>query len=146
LVLPELLAVVSNLGEPEVDPDYPFVLAAGERRAFTANTIIRNPAWRRRDTEGALRMSPSDALEVGVETGGRVRVTTRRGSVEVTVEVSDTMQAGHISLPNGLGLSFPGTDGAGVAPNELTSSEHRDPFAGTPLHKAVSARLEALPA
>ena len=144
LVLPELLEVVCNLGVPHVDPGFPFVLAAGERRAFTANTIIRNPAWRRRDAEGALRMSPLDAADVGVESGGRVRVTTRRGSVEVTVEVSDTMQRGHISLPNGLGLTFAGTEGAGVAPNELTSSDHRDPFAGTPLHKAVPARLEAL--
>jgi formate dehydrogenase len=60
-----------------------------------------------------------------------------------TVEVSDTLRPGHVSLPNGLGLS--GTDGAepaGVAPNELTSSQDRDPFVGTPWHKIVPARLE----
>jgi anaerobic selenocysteine-containing dehydrogenase len=34
----------------------------------------------------------------------------------------------------------------GVAPNELTSSDHRDPIAGTPYHKHVPARLEPLPA
>jgi len=59
------------------------------------------------------------------------------------------MQAGHVSLPNGLGLDYPNESGkresAGVAPNELTASEHRDKFAGTPWHKLVPARVEALP-
>jgi anaerobic selenocysteine-containing dehydrogenase len=61
------------------------------------------------------------------------------------VEITDTMQRGHIALPNGLGLDFPTPDGAvvaGVAPNELTSSADRDPIAGTPWHKSVEARLE----
>ena len=29
------------------DPAYPFVLTAGERRSLTANTIIRDPSWRK---------------------------------------------------------------------------------------------------
>lgn len=53
------------------------------------------------------------------------------------------MQRGHVSLPNGLGLTHPsGT--AGIAPNELTSSEDRDRFVGTPWHKCVPARIEAV--
>jgi formate dehydrogenase len=32
-----------------------------------------------------------------------------------------------------------------VAPNELTSSDDRDWFAGTPHHKHVRARLEKIP-
>ena len=46
------------------------------------------------------------------------------------------MHPGHLSLPNGLGLDHPDDDGAavvtGVAPNELTASEDRDPWVGTP--------------
>ncbi len=79
--------------------------------------------------------------------GGRARITTKRGSVVVVVEVNDALQPGHVTLPNGLGLSYPDADGrevvAGVAPNELTSSEDRDWLAGTPWHKHVPARLEA---
>ena len=33
---------------------------------------------------------------------------------------------------------------AGVAPNELTAGEDRDWLAGTPWHKHVPARLEAV--
>jgi len=32
----------------------------------------------------------------------------------------------------------------GTAPNELTASEDRDPWVGTPWHKSVAARLEAV--
>lgn len=90
-------------------------------------------------------MSPDDATALGVRSGDRVRLTTRRGSVLAAVEVSDGMQRGHVSLPNGLGLSAPSGTGewtAGVAPNELTSVEDRDPFVGTPWHKHVPARVE----
>lgn len=53
------------------------------------------------------------------------------------------MRQRHVSLPKGLGLTrTPGAAPVGVAPNELTSSEHRDPIAGTPYHKHVPARLE----
>jgi formate dehydrogenase len=66
----------------------------------------------------------------------------------VTVEVSDAMQPGHVSLPNGMGLDEPDGDGGavrtGTAPNELTAGEDRDWLAGTPWHKHVPARVEAL--
>ncbi len=49
----------------------PLILSAGERRSFTANTIIRNPEWRKKDRTGALRMHPDDAERAGVADGGR---------------------------------------------------------------------------
>ncbi|CRK56160.1 Formate dehydrogenase-O, major subunit [Alloactinosynnema sp. L-07] len=145
LDIPELVERTRALAdEPSswVTEEFPFVLSAGERRAFTANTIIRDPGWRRRDRDGALRLSPADADGLGVTTGDTLRVVTERGQADAVVEVSDTMQAGHISLPNGLGLD----GGPGVAPNELTSLHHRDWLAGTPWHKYVPARLERIDA
>ncbi len=141
LALPDLLEGVTALAAEDAGerpPDFPFVLSAGERRAFTANTILRDPRWRRKDPDGALRMSPADAADLGVATGDEVRLTTRRGAAVVPVEVTDDMQPGHVSLPNGLGI------GAGVAPNELTALEDQDPYAGTPWHKHVPARVEPL--
>jgi len=151
LALDDLLDELATLRyEPAaVVEGFPFVLSAGERRSFTANTIVRDPAWRKKDIEGALRVSPADAATLGVVTGDRVRLTTQRDSVEVSVEVTDMMQAGHVSLPNGLGLDYPDGDGratTGVAPNELTSANLRDRFAGTPWHKHVPARIEPLAA
>ncbi|MCA9599840.1 MAG: molybdopterin-dependent oxidoreductase [Myxococcales bacterium] len=143
LALDDMLEEVKKLeAEPAaLDDAFPFVLSAGERRSFTANTIIRDPSWRKKDAEGALRVSPADASALGVSTGDRLRLTTKRGSTVVAVEVSDTMQPGHVSLPNGLGTNATDLVG-GIAPNELTAVEDRDPFVGTPWHKNVRARLE----
>jgi anaerobic selenocysteine-containing dehydrogenase len=149
LAIPDLLAELDQLGAeepPGTDPAFPFVLSAGERRSFTANTLYRDPAWRKRDAAGALRISPADAARLGLSDGDPARVTTKRGSVGVVVELSPAMQPGHVALPNGLGLSYPDSGGGelvtGAAPNELTASEDRDWFAGTPWHKHVPARIE----
>jgi len=133
---------------PGDDPAWPFMLSAGERRSFTANTIIRDPSWRKIDADSALRVSPSDAARIGVVDGGQARLTTKRASAIVAVAVDEAMAAGHLALPNGLGLDH--LEGAqrirtGVGPNEFTASEDRDPWVGTPWHKSIPARLEAIP-
>ena len=117
----ELLEELHSLeGEyqPSIDEDFPFILAAGERRSSTANTIYRNPDWRPSDRDGALRMSPNDAQRLGIQNGSRARVTTARGEAVVVVEVTETMQTGHVSLPNGSGVTYPDSEAPGVAPNE----------------------------
>ncbi len=153
LEIPELLEELRSLaGERPgwTSEEFPFVLAAGERRSSTANTIIRDPDWRKRDRDGALRISSQDAIRLGLEDGGRAVVSTAAGVAEATVEVTDTMLPGHISLPNGQGLDYPAADGepvlTGVPANQLTSLGWRDPLAGTPWHKHVPARVEAVAA
>jgi anaerobic selenocysteine-containing dehydrogenase len=153
LTIAELLPELENLAaEPEPAPDdaFPFILSAGERRSSSANTIFRDPAWRKVDIAGALRMNPSDAEGLGVGTGSLVRVTTQGGSATATVEVNDGMLCGHVSLPNGGGLVYPDEAGRervhGTAPNELTHHSERDWVAGTPWHKHVKARIEIVPA
>jgi anaerobic selenocysteine-containing dehydrogenase len=151
IAIPEMLTETAALAQerPSLTTDeFPLVLSAGERRAYTANDILRDPSWRKRDAEGALRISLADAAAAGVGDGDRVRITTAAGAAEATVEVSDVMQAGHVSLPNGFGVDHVEADGRavtpGVAPNELTSSQWRDAYAGTPWHKHVPARIERL--
>jgi anaerobic selenocysteine-containing dehydrogenase len=151
LTVPELYEELDGLATEDAvggTPEFPFVLSAGERRSFTANTIVRNPDWRRKGRAGELRIHPDDAASLGLADGGLARITTRRGSAEATVEISDRMQPGHVSLPNGLGLDYPDEAGArvqtGVSPNELTSAEDRDWLAGTPWHKHTAARIEAV--
>lgn len=141
LALDDLLDEAVRLAEgpaPAAE-DFPFVLSAGERRSFTANTIIRDGAWRKKDPAGALRMSPDDAERLALSDGARVRVRTRRGATEAVLEISETMRAGHISLPNGMGL-----EDEAAAPNELTETGARDPYVGTPWHKHVPAMVEAV--
>jgi anaerobic selenocysteine-containing dehydrogenase len=150
LNVPELLDELRGLRDQQpgwTTAELPFVLSAGERRASTANTIIRNPEWRKRDAAGALRISPDDAARLGLEAGSRARIVTAAGEAEAVVEITDAMQPGHIALPNGQGVDYPDADGdpvlTGVPANELTSLGWRDRIAGTPWHKHVPARVEA---
>lgn len=151
LIIPELLEDLKALASgpsPLTSAEFPIVLSAGERRAFTANDIFRDPGWRKRDADGALRLSVQDAEVLGLADGDRARITTSAGSAEASVEVSAAMLPGHAALPNGFGLDFVAADGSavvpGVAPNALTSADWRDAYAGTPWHKHVPARIEAV--
>ena len=47
-------------------------------------------------------------LGSGSPTARRARLTTKRASVVVTVAVDDAMAAGHLALPNGLGVDHLG--------------------------------------
>ncbi len=144
LVIPDLLEEVAGLApgpEPLTSEDYPFLLMAGERRDYSANTIYRDAGWRRKDRDGSLRICSADAARLGLDDGSEARITTRRGSAVTRVEVTDRMQPGHVSLPNGFGLDNVDGRRVGVAPNELTSLDARDRFAGTPWHKIVPAQV-----
>jgi anaerobic selenocysteine-containing dehydrogenase len=152
LDIPEMLDEMRALADTQpglTTPEYPIVLSAGERRAYTANDIFRDPSWRKRDADGALRVSIEDAEALGLTDGGHARITTAAGSAEASVEISEAMLPGHASLPNGFGLDFTDGDGQaqtpGVAPNSLTSTGWRDAYAGTPWHKHVPARIEPVP-
>ncbi|HEX5640689.1 MAG TPA: molybdopterin oxidoreductase family protein [Burkholderiaceae bacterium] len=148
LHIPELLAEMKSLSNaaPAPSPDFPFVLSAGERRSDTSNTAVRDVSWHRKGAYGTLRMHPADAAALGCADGEWVRVTSARGSAEAPVEITDELQPGHVSLPNGQGLDYRGADGTverrGVAVNELTDVNDRDPIAGTPWHKHVPVRIE----
>ncbi len=45
----DALAALATEPPPGSDPEFLLVLSAGERRSFTANTIIRDPEWRKKD-------------------------------------------------------------------------------------------------
>ena len=149
--VPEMLdkfKALSSYESAETTEEFPMVLAAGERRSYTANTVIRDPASAKSNNAYTLSVNPTDAANLGINDGGRARLTTAKNSIEVVVEIDKRMMAGHISLPNGFGLSYPDANGraviTGVSPNELTAAEDCDDFAYTPWHKFVLARLDAV--
>lgn len=152
LHIPELLPELSKLARelPPYDAEFPFILAAGERRSDTSNTAVRDTSWHKRGRFGTLRISQQDAEQLGCSDGEMLLISTRRGSVQAPIEISSMMQPGNISLPNGHGLQYANGNGEtitkGVAPNELTDSRQRDFLAGTPWHKFVPAKLTRLSA
>jgi len=152
LAPPEMLdeiarAIANDLPQ---DPDHPFVLAAGLRTRWTANTIQRDPAWRKgRGPHCPLHVSAHDAKALGVSAGDRVRVSTRRGAVELPAAIDAKLQAGHVWIPNGFGMAYPSGDGGklavqGVNTNELIDARDRDPITGCPHTKYTLCRVEKI--
>jgi anaerobic selenocysteine-containing dehydrogenase len=138
LEIPELLAQLRALKPGDVpDAAFPLVLMAGERRSYNANQIFRDPAWRKTDAEGAMRIHPSDARKYELVDGGRALCRSRRGAIEVTIAVDDATRPGLVSLPHGYGMRY--RDGAPQGPelNRLTALEDCDPLTYTPHHKFV---------
>lgn len=148
LYLEELFPSLIHIDKSQVerDSDYPFILTAGQRRSTTSNTIIRDASWDRRNKAGSLYIHPKDAEKLILEDGDLVEITTKGGSAKTYIEITDTQPEGFISLPNGLGIDYTKSSGQttriGVATNELTRTEDKDFFAGTPWHKYVPAQLK----
>jgi anaerobic selenocysteine-containing dehydrogenase len=124
---------------------FPFILMAGRHTDMNANTLMRNPAWNEGRRACTLAMHPEDARALGLEDGQMVRATTEAGAVEVELEVTGEMRKGQMAIPHGFGLDYEGKP-YGVNVNRLAKNTHRDDFAGTPLHRYVPCRVEALKA
>jgi len=124
--------------EPPVDEltdEYPLRLTTG-RRLDSYNSGVQTSGYtsplRRPE---AIEISPEDAGALGVVEGERVRVSSRRGSVEAPVVVTTAVRPGLCFMT----LHFPDE----VATNLLTI-EATDPKSGTAEFKATAVRIDKL--
>ncbi len=152
LVIPEMIQEIYDLSTEEavMDEAYPLILAAGERRDYNANQIVRDPHWRRNDRDGALRINPEDAEANGIADGEQVLCESSRGGIEVMAAIDPAQRKGFLSLPHGYGIEYPDLESeemvqVGPRLNEITSSDWCDPIAKTPYHKYIPVRVTSLP-
>jgi anaerobic selenocysteine-containing dehydrogenase len=94
-----------------------------------------------------LLMNPEDARGRRLTSGQRVRVTSRAGSVEVALELSDAIRPGVVSLPHGWGHGRAGTAlrvanaVPGVSLNDLTDELRVDPLTGNAAFSGVPVEV-----
>jgi predicted molibdopterin-dependent oxidoreductase YjgC len=120
------------------DDAYPFLLNTGRLLYhWHGGTLTRR-------VEGLLELAPrleiaihpSDARRLGVDTGGRLRVASRRGELTGYARVTEAVRAGAIFIPF--------VKLADSAANFLTNSA-ADPVSKIPEYKVCAVRLERLP-
>jgi len=132
--------------ERRPDPEFPLSLVNGQGRSHNANQILRPPAWRKTDPDGALRARAEDLAAIGAAPGDWVAVISKTGRIVVRAETDEGLRRGQMALPHGFGMSVPDGHGGRVVNgpriNLLTDAAGRDPIAGTPRHKDVRVRLE----
>jgi anaerobic selenocysteine-containing dehydrogenase len=96
-----------------------------------------------------LHVHPVDAARFGLVDGGRARVRSRVGELEVPVEVTDGIRPGVVSLPHGWGHGHPdvrlriAAERAGVNSNVLADHEALDPLSGTSVLNGIPVELAA---
>jgi formate dehydrogenase alpha subunit len=117
------------------DADYPLVLNTGRLLYhWHGGTLTRR-------VEGLLELAPrleiaihpSDARELGVDTGARVRVASRRGELTGYARVTEAVRAGAIFVPF--------VKLADSAANFLTNAA-ADPVSKIPEYKVCAVRVE----
>jgi len=127
----------------EDEAAYPFIMSSGRHMDYNANSQMRDPAWNKGKRACTAIMHPGDAEKFGFSDGQMVRVTTEAGEETVEIEVTKSTRPGYLMIPHGFGLVYEGkTYGANA--NRLAKNTHRDPIAGTPLHRYIRCKVEAL--
>jgi formate dehydrogenase alpha subunit len=122
----------------EPDADYPLFLTTG--RSFVhyhSGTMTRvSPTLHREQETGYLEISPADARALQIKDGERVKVSSRRGEIQIKAKVSRKVDRGTVFIP----FHF-----AEAAANILTNPAY-DPAAKIPEYKACAVKVEKLAA
>jgi anaerobic selenocysteine-containing dehydrogenase len=146
---PQLIADLVRL-EASIDKaDDSQMLLVGRRDLKSNNSWMHNIKVL---TKGSLsctaHVHPDDAARLGLSDGGTVRITSRVGSVDAPVEVTDSVRQGVVSLPHGWGHGVAGTqmdvaaEKAGVNSNLLTDDQVMDPLSGNAALNAIPVTLQ----
>jgi anaerobic selenocysteine-containing dehydrogenase len=144
---PPIAAEVSTLEAPVAQPDGTFHVI-GRRHVRSNNSWMHNvPALVKGRPLCTLVVNTADARRLGLVPGGRARVTSRVGQVELTVEVTDDIAPGVVSIPHGFGHDLPGVEMSvargvvGANANLLTDDVRIDPLSGTAVLNGVPVEV-----
>lgn len=153
LAPPELLADVDRLYAAIAELSQRGLVLIGRRHLKSNNSWMHNIDVL---TKGSMRcsllMHPVDAAHLGLNDGERAIVSSRVGSLEVDIELTDDIRSGVVSLPHGWGHDHPGTkmsvaaSRAGVNSNILSDHLAMDPLSGTSVLNGIPVTIAAIPA
>ncbi|WP_328762270.1 MULTISPECIES: molybdopterin-dependent oxidoreductase [unclassified Streptomyces] len=128
------------------------LVLVGRRHLRSNNSWLHNvPALTGGSNRCTLQVHPQDAGRLGLTEGGMARITADGGSLEVPVEVTDTVRTGVVSLPHGWGHDRDGArlSVASAAPganvNQLLDGSRLDPLSGTAVLNGFPVELTPLP-
>jgi anaerobic selenocysteine-containing dehydrogenase len=147
LAPPSLLADLPRAWA-DLDAPVPALAVIGRRDVRSNNSWMHNlPLLAKGPFRGTLLVHPQDAAACGVAEGGQARLASASGSVEVTVELSDALMPGVVSLPHGWGHDLPGAKLAlaaerpGANLNLLLDPAQRDPLSGNSVLSGAAVTL-----
>jgi nitrate reductase NapA len=83
------------------DKEYPFILTTGRliEHWHTGTMTMKVPELMRAAPQAFVEINPKDAQKLGVKTGDKVRLTSRRGSIVLPAKVVDISRPGMVFVP-----------------------------------------------
>jgi predicted molibdopterin-dependent oxidoreductase YjgC len=118
------------------DEQFPFIMNTGRQlyHWHTGTMTRRSAGLDAREPTPTVELSPADATAIGVSDGDPVRITSRRGSIEIGVRLSPRVARGQIFVP----MHYR------EACANLLTNPVLDPYAGIPEFKVCAVRVEGL--
>ncbi len=118
------------------DEEYPFLLSTGRQlfQYHTGSMTRKIDAINKVSPEAYIEIHPGDAKQLNIDDGKKVKVSSRRGSLEIKALISDRPKKGMLFIP----FHF-----REAAANILTNTA-LDPISKIPELKICAVRLEAL--
>ncbi len=161
--IPEVLRTASGRIELAPKPlldDLPRLATVLDRHADGTMVLIgrrqlrSNNSWMhnleplvRGPQQCTAHIHPDDAARLSLVDGGQARVSSRVGTIEVDVEVTDEVMPGVVSIPHGWGHDTPGARlavaarHAGVNSNRLSDDAEVDPLSGNAVLNGIPVEL-----
>jgi formate dehydrogenase major subunit len=131
-------AIIPPAEEP--DAEYPMVLTTGRQLEHwhTGAMTRRASVLDELEPEAVASLAPAELRRLGVAAGEQIRVTTRRGTIELKARSDSAVAPGQVFIP----FCY-----AEAAANVLTNPQ-LDPFGKIPEYKFCAAKVEpvAMPA
>lgn len=118
------------------DDEYPFILTTGRLMFhFHTGTMTRRSEKLDQEVPDAyVEMHPDDVARIGLDGNRRVRISSRRGEIELGVRVTPRIHPGVVFIP----FHF-----AEAAANVLTNAA-LDPDSGIPEYKVCAVRVKVV--
>ncbi len=130
-----LFHVVDYLPPEELpDDEYPDMLTTGRMYVHyhTGTMTRRSPSLHKEVEEGFVEINTQQAKEMGISQGERIKISSRRGEIEIKADLSERVDRGTIFIP----FHF-----AESAANMLTNPV-LDPIAKIPEYKVCAVKIE----
>jgi anaerobic selenocysteine-containing dehydrogenase len=121
----------------------------GRRQLRGNNSWMHNsPRLMKGGDRCAAMLHPDDAAQRGLRDGEMVRVTSRIGSIDVPLQVTDSMRRGVVSIPHGFGHDRPGVgwrlaaSRAGASVNDINDPALFDVLSGNAAMNSVPVKVD----
>ncbi|TMJ59063.1 MAG: formate dehydrogenase subunit alpha [Alphaproteobacteria bacterium] len=127
-------AIVPPAEEP--DADFPMVLTTGRQLEHwhTGAMTRRAAVLDEIEPEAVASLAPAELRRLGIGPGARIRVTTRRGSIELKARADSAVAPGMVFIP----FCY------AEAPANVLTNPQLDPFGKIPEYKFCAAKVEPL--